>query len=124
MTITLTRALTAAALAAALLAPAALPAQDPPDPSSSTNAAADTLEELLRNVVTFFTGPIAMTICIVAVVIAGVAYATTDGNKKQIFTVILGVCIALFAAQVISYLWTSTGASNDAAIQNLIKVPR
>ena len=62
------------------------------------------IEAALEGVINFIAGPIAMTVCIVAVVFAGVGYAATDGNKKQLMQVILGVLIALFAAQLITYL--------------------
>ena len=72
--------------------------------AAAASQAEKDIESALEGIVNFFAGPIAMAVCIIAVIIAGVAYATTDGNKKQLFTVLLGVTIALFAAQLVTYL--------------------
>lgn len=103
------------ALAVLLLMPLPLEAAAP-TPITGTSAKTE-LEGILSGLVNFFTGPIAMTVCIIAVVIAGIGYATSEGNKKQLLGVILGVSIALFAAQLVAYLGRDIATTTGVTIK-------
>ncbi len=87
--------ITRAALLAIVLAPAAVSAQG----SSPWERAALNLE-------TTFTGPLARSLALVAIVIGGLMFMFGEGGaKRQISGIVFGGGLALFATQFLAWLF-------------------
>ena len=83
-----------------LLSAAPLLAQAPADPWSRA-------VQVMR---TFFTGPFAQGVSLIAVVIGGAMYAMDEGggNKKRVATLVFGVGLMLLAAQFLTWMFGVT----------------
>jgi type IV secretory pathway VirB2 component (pilin) len=86
--------ITVALLTAVLVAPAILLAQQSPWERAATN-----LEQT-------FTGPLARSLALVAIVIGGLLFMFGEGGaKRQISGIVFGGGLALFAAQFLTWLF-------------------
>ncbi len=84
---------TALTLATILLAPALLLAQSP-------------WERAASNLEVVFTGPLARSLALVAIVIGGLMFMFGEGGaKRQISGIVFGGGLALFAAQFLAWLF-------------------
>ncbi len=87
------RRLTAAAFAALIVSPALVFAQSP-------------WERAAGNLETTFTGPLARSLALVAIVIGGLMFMFGEGGaKRQISGIVFGGGLALFAAQFLAWLF-------------------
>jgi type IV secretory pathway VirB2 component (pilin) len=83
----------AAALLAVVLAPAVAFAQSP-------------WERAANNLATTFTGPLARSLALVAIVLGGLMFMYGEqGAKRQISGIVFGGGLALFAAQFLTWLF-------------------
>jgi len=83
----------AAALAVLILFPAIALAQSP-------------WEQAAANLETSFTGPLARSLALVAIVIGGLMFMFGEGGaKRQIAGIVFGGGLALFAAQFLTWLY-------------------
>ncbi len=87
------RRIATAAIAMVVLAPTALLAQSPWERAASNLEAA-------------FTGPLARSLALVAIVIGGLMFMFGEGGaKRQISGIVFGGGLALFAAQFLAWLF-------------------
>jgi len=87
------RHLAAAAFAAVILSPTLLLAQSP-------------WERAASNLESAFTGPLARSLALVAIVIGGLMFMFGEGGaKRQISGIVFGGGLALFAAQFLAWLF-------------------
>jgi type IV secretory pathway VirB2 component (pilin) len=87
------RRIAAVALAAVILTPTLLYAQSPWERAASNLEAA-------------FTGPLARSLALVAIVIGGLMFMFGEGGaKRQISGIVFGGGLALFAAQFLAWLY-------------------
>ncbi len=87
------RRISAVALAAVLFTPTLLFAQSP-------------WERAASNLETTFTGPLARSLALVAIVIGGLMFMFGEGGaKRQISGIVFGGGLALFAAQFLTWLF-------------------
>ena len=87
------RRLAAAAIAAVILSPTLLLAQSP-------------WERAASNLESAFTGPLARSLALVAIVIGGLMFMFGEGGaKRQISGIVFGGGLALFAAQFLAWLF-------------------
>ena len=87
------RRIAAVALAAVILTPTLLFAQSPWERAASNLEAA-------------FTGPLARSLALVAIVIGGLMFMFGEGGaKRQISGIVFGGGLALFAAQFLAWLY-------------------
>ena len=87
------RRLAAAAFAAVILSPTLLLAQSP-------------WERAASNLESAFTGPLARSLALVAIVIGGLMFMFGEGGaKRQISGIVFGGGLALFAAQFLAWLF-------------------
>ena len=87
------RHLAASAIAAVILSPTLLLAQSPWERAASNLEAA-------------FTGPLARSLALVAIVIGGLMFMFGEGGaKRQISGIVFGGGLALFAAQFLAWLF-------------------
>ncbi len=87
------RRLTAAAFAALIVSPTLVFAQSPG-------------ERAAGNLETTFTGPLARSLALVAIVIGGLMFMFGEGGaKRQISGIVFGGGLALFAAQFLAWLF-------------------
>jgi len=87
------RRIAAVALAAVILTPTLLYAQSPWERAASNREAA-------------FTGPLARSLALVAIVIGGLMFMFGEGGaKRQISGIVFGGGLALFAAQFLAWLY-------------------
>ena len=90
---TYARRIATAAIAMVALAPAVLLAQSPWERAASNLEAA-------------FTGPLARSLALVAIVIGGLMFMFGEGGaKRQISGIVFGGGLALFAAQFLAWLF-------------------
>lgn len=75
--------------------------------SGSLLAQADPWTQSAENLRTAFTGPIAMALVLVAVVISGLVFAFSEGQgKRQMAGLCFGGAMALGAARFVAWLYT------------------
>jgi type IV secretion system protein TrbC len=90
------RMLNAAALFALVLIPSTLYAQGGPSP----------WERAAQNLETSFTGPLARSLALVAIVVGGLMFMFGEGGaKRQISGIVFGGGLALFATQFLLWLF-------------------
>ena len=73
---------------------------------TATVAAQSTWERAGANLETSFTGPLARSLALVAIVLGGLMFMFGEGGaKRQISGIVFGGGLALFAAQFLSWLF-------------------
>ena len=74
--------------------------------SSLTLAAQSPWERAAQNLATSFTGPLARSLALVAIVLGGLMFMFGEGGaKRQISGIVFGGGLALFAAQFLTWLF-------------------
>ena len=74
--------------------------------SSITLAAQSPWERAARNLEASFTGPLARSLALVAIVLGGLMFMFGEGGaKRQISGIVFGGGLALFAAQFLTWLF-------------------